>query len=332
MALNIEKTTVAIIAISSLLFGSVSASASQVVKHNSPCKQINQIVTVKDVTYKCASVGKKRVWRAIARKSSGNSSNSANTPTPNPSLGDSATVNSLASSFYDWAAKNGKEASNHIPIVNNDVPPKTFSIINPSEVRASKIFAGIISDNTYSFMSVDDSWFFGQGSKYNQLVPPGDGRVVCFEGQSAVAGCTNKAKGIFYNLLRPELSEIVQHRALGAHEFFHLVQSKLGSLSPFVERTIPRWFEEGSAEFVGYAVLALESKTRYEDIVAKLPSSNDLDKDPYGAGRVAIEYLVKTYGFEKILDLFADYSSNTNFDQIFLKNFGITVSDLRTKM
>lgn len=330
--MKLNKKIIIVIATFSLLFGSVSASASQVVKHNSPCKQINQIVTVKDVTYKCAIINKKRVWRAIAKKSAENSSNIPNTTSKVPSPTNSATTNSLASSFYDWAAKNGKEASNHIPIVNNDVPPKTFSIINPSEVRASKIFAGIISDNTYSFMSVDDSWFFGQGSKYNQLVPPGDGRVVCFEGQSVVAGCTNKAKGIFYNLLRPELSEIVQHRALGAHEFFHLVQSKLGGLSPFVERTIPRWFEEGSAEFVGYAVLALESKTRYEDIVAKLPSSNDLDKDPYGAGRAAIEYLVKTYGFEKILDLFAEYSSNTNFDQIFLKNFGITVKDLRSKL
>lgn len=324
--LRLNKPLIATFATIFLLTTSCTAVASPSIKHNASCSTRNQIVLVKNITYKCAPVNKKLVWRAVAKELAQTNTNSSS-----PSNTDTAITRSIADSFNAWAEKNTKENTRHVVIINSDVPTKSFAILNPTEIRASKIFSSIVTETTYSFMSIDDAWFFDKGIQYNQIFPH-EGRAVCFDKQSVVAACTNTRNGIFYNLLDSELRDSDTHRALGAHEYFHLVQGKLGNLKLLTSGEIPTWFSEGSAVFVGYAVLALESGRRYEDIAANLPFSKDLQNDPYSAGRVAIEYLVKTYGFEKILDLYKDYSSNSNFDQVFVKNFGITVKDLQSKL
>ena len=324
--MKFKKITVATFATLSLLAASCTAVASPTIRHNASCSTKNQIVLVKNITYKCAPINKKLVWRAVAKNPILSSAIDNK-----PSTTSVAITKSVADSFNSWAEKNTKENTRHVVIINNDVPTESFAILNPTEIRASKIFSGIVTETTYSFISIDDAWFFDKGIQYNQIFPH-EGRVVCFDKQSVVAACTNTRNGIFYNLLDSELRDSDPHRALGAHEYFHLVQGKLGNLKLLTSGEIPTWFSEGSAEFVGYAVLALESGRRYESIATHLPFSKDLQNDPYNAGRVAVEYLVKTYGFEKILDLYKDYSSNPNFEEIFFKNFGITVKDLQLKL
>ena len=320
--MKINKIVAASIATLLLMSVSFSASASASVKHNASCKKINQIVVQKDITYKCAKIKKELVWKAISKKTIVISSPTSITSSPNISLADS---------FFLWAQKNMVENKDHTAIKNDDVPLKDFSIINPTEKLASNIFGNLVGYKTYSIMSVDDLWFFEQGRSLNLLVPSNDNKTVCYTSDS-IAGCTNLMGVIFYNLSKQELRNITQIRAIGAHEYFHLVQSKLGNLSPFVKRNIPLWFSEGSAEFVGYAVLAMESNKRYEEVVIGLGTSKDMGGNPYIAGRVAIEYLVKEYGFEKILNVFRDYSTNTNFDEIFQNNFSITVAELMSKL
>jgi hypothetical protein len=140
--------------------------------------------------------------------------------------------------------------------------------------------------------------------------------------------------------------------ALLAHEYFHLVQGTLTSRE--LKRRIPVWFLEGTAEFVGYSIAALAMGGTYlegrEKMLSYSPPNYPVNDNaisdyevliggpgqqtyvyPYHIGQVATEYIVASIGFQKILDIFKDYSLTNNFETSFKNITGIDKKDFYEK-
>lgn len=229
-------------------------------------------------------------------------------------------------SFVAWANKNESKKDNHFinksPDVNNDV----FVQISATEIKAANIFANFVKNNTYGYYGGEDkSWFFRQG----KLVPPNNNVDVCRIDNGGINACVNLIDSAFYKIPNGSYAGNNQVSALGAHEYFHLAQASLSGISPFSPRSIPEWFMEGSSEFVGYAVVSMIENKDYDLLLMPhLKEFRDLSSDPYISGRIFIEFIVKEYGFEKIIAIFSDYKDNKNFDQIFKNNIGLSVNDV----
>jgi hypothetical protein len=143
--------------------------------------------------------------------------------------------------------------------------------------------------------------------------------------------------------------------ALVAHEYFHLVQANLANSTNGLRiksgdsssaNAIPVWFLEGGAEFVGYSVGALAQSASYwggrsrmlsygpreeyanrnaiSDYEIRTCCGNSTPTYPYNIGQVAIEYIVASIGFQKMLDIWVDYATTRNFETSFEKVTGIS--------
>jgi hypothetical protein len=122
---------------------------------------------------------------------------------------------------------------------------------------------------------------------------------------------------------------------------------------PDMANGFPVWFIEGSADFVGFAVGALSQNATYwegrERMFSYAPREESIDKNaiadyeirtccgnstptyPYGVGRVATEYIVASIGFQKMLDIWADFATTRNFETSFEKVTGISKEAFYTK-
>jgi hypothetical protein len=134
-----------------------------------------------------------------------------------------------------------------------------------------------------------------------------------------------------------------------AHELFHTVQYALGGssiagASGNQEMKIPRWLNEGSANFFGfYVVEKLGLGTYKEGRVAQLDTSPDYKTpillseyafsslNPYGIGQGASEYLIASIGFEKFLNIWKFTNSESSFTLGFKKATGIDIEDFYAK-
>ena len=131
------------------------------------------------------------------------------------------------------------------------------------------------------------------------------------------------------------------------HEFFHAIQERFAGRNPGADgATIPNWFWEGPAMFIGlqtssklgivdYLTVGQQSSiNRYKNDSAamkKLPLSevkkNDKDTDPYGLGEVATEFLVANVGIEKLLAIYAALGQGKTFAQAFETGTGVKLDD-----
>lgn len=231
-----------------------------------------------------------------------------------------------AESFISWAKKNEGKKDNHFINKSPDVHSGVFAQISATELKAADIFAGIVKNNTYGYYGGEDkSWFF----KHGKIVPPNNNVDVCRIEDGGINACVNLIDSTFYKIPKDPFWASSQTSALGAHEYFHLAQVALSGISPFSPRSIPDWFMEGSSEFVSYAVLSMTDNKDYDLLVKpEIKIFRDINSDPYTSGRIFVEFIVKEYGFEKILAIFADYKNNKNFDQIFKNNIGLSVNEV----
>lgn len=251
-------------------------------------------------------------------------------PTPDPiPISKPRNTGQLASdAFVKWASKNESIKNNHFVIRNNDIPDDIFKAISLSEIKTANIFANFVSRATYGYYGGEDkNWFF----THNKLVPSGDTSNICNAHPDGVGACTNLINDMFYRIPNDNFQISYGISALGAHEYFHIVQAEVAGLNPFINRSMPRWFEEGSAEFIGYSVLSIISNEDYDNIVKDKKVFKDLFSDPYISGRMLVEFIIKEYGFEAFFKIYSDYKSNNNFEEVFKNNIGISSNDVLNK-
>ena len=312
----------ALIAVSAIVMP-ISASESyadqKVPKHNTSCQVKSKVIKYKDTTFKCVSYNKKLVWKTVAR---------SNASKPVSTLSGQAVVVARPSTsheiFVAWANLNKSFKRNHFIYRDTGLRNDWVNTLNISETEAANIFANFVSKDTYSYAGLGNE-FFQSLTRSNPLTDGGR----CFQNINVLSACSNLNDAIFYRFSVTGYGVGQSFLALGAHEYFHLVQGSLGNFNARQQRTIPAWYLEGSAEFVGYSVMSMLDNVSYETITSRLPKSSNLDTDPYNAGRIAIETLVKKYGFNSVLKVFKDYANNRNFDTIFIENFGISQDDFK---
>lgn len=131
-----------------------------------------------------------------------------------------------------------------------------------------------------------------------------------------------------------------EHRKTMAHEYAHHWQFRLGCIY-YVGADVPqpRWFLEGSAEWVGYSTIEngginAEGLARWAAHVLQ----NDTTPlasyertfsgyDPYSVGRIAVARLVDRAGAESIRTFCADIGVGQPWRDAFPRAFGLTVPE-----
>ena len=137
---------------------------------------------------------------------------------------------------------------------------------------------------------------------------------------------------------------------VAGHEFFHAIQEMSAGRNPGVDgSSIPNWFWEGPAMFIGLqasnklglADYATEGRatsisrfTYNKPSMKALPLSevkaNNADVDPYGIGEIATEFLVSKVGIEKLLAIYLNLGKGQTFATAFVNATGIALADFYT--
>lgn len=160
---------------------------------------------------------------------------------------------------------------------------------------------------------------------------------VCYQSPGLI-GC-NSFQNVAIVITNNNSNQIFNQSVI-AHENFHSVQGYLGKLSVYRQRLIPSWFEEGSAEYFGYMSYANANNVKYlylrsfgnngPSITKNLEDYATQQSYPYDVGRVAVEYLVASKGFQAVVDVFADYGNGIDFETSFEKRFDISLKKFYT--
>lgn len=139
-----------------------------------------------------------------------------------------------------------------------------------------------------------------------------------------------------------EAADPVGMRQTPGHEYFHAVQQNI--VGPCGACSIPQWFWEGAAVFVGTAASSKLGFNSYATDgrnfsvnrsiygpTAKLTLSqvvkNDASTDPYGIGAIATEYLVANVGMDRFLNVYREVGKGRPFSVAFQNATGISLVD-----
>jgi hypothetical protein len=330
-------------------------SATAAVKQGAACKKAGQISTASGIKYTCTKAGTKLVWKKGSKaKTSGQAApvvkdfEAWSTNIDSRTLSDQAQRN-----FISWVKTRDSATKNHTQLIQANPHTNRISIMKKADDLSSQLFSSYFPQGSKTFIGATQSWTDEQLAL--------SGWMIACRGPSmpGVNYCVDYNKHHGY-VVTAEINYDPRNPgsdggALLAHEYFHLVQANLAK-STSVLRTksgeassanaIPAWFLEGGAEFVGYSVGALAQGASYWDGRARMLSygpreeyanrnaisdyeirtccGNSTPTYPYNIGQVAIEYIVASIGFQKMLDIWIDYATTRNFETSFEKVTGIS--------
>jgi hypothetical protein len=370
--------------ITALTLAFIQPVALAAVKPGTACKVLGKISTSSGIKYTCVKSGKKLVWnKGVAVKKA------TPTPTPTPTATPTPTPTPTATKFEPWginidskmlsdeAQKNflawvqtrTGATKNHTQVIQENRYTSRISLLKKADDLSAQLFSSYFSQGSKTIIGATESWTVDQLAKAgwntpncnNQYMP---GVSLCLDGIMrqgyVITGDSS------YEESRPGSDGA----ALLAHEYFHLVQSNLGSSGSRLgmksgdassANAFPAWFVEGTAEFVGYSVGALSQSASYwngrsamlsysppgpstnrnsiSDYEIRVCCGNDTPTYPYNIGLVASEYIIASVGFQKMLDILIDYKKTQNFEKSFETVTGISKSvfyekfdQLRTKV
>ena len=135
--------------------------------------------------------------------------------------------------------------------------------------------------------------------------------------------------------------------AIVPHEYFHLVQDNLDpgpggqTLPPGDPFYRPVWFVEGTAHFIGLALINYAGIGSYDDnypwyaVYAPAEETNILSEfekygggyGPYDFGQLATEYIVANVGLEALINIWVYLGEGDSFETAFERAIGISVAD-----
>jgi hypothetical protein len=319
------------------------------VQENKKCKVYKQTQIVKNKKFTCAKSSKGLVWSKGVTLIVPNKKPATTTKTKDfiPwSIDFTSKELSEASqkSFIGWVDANSENNIKNNFIVQNGTTGETIKILTKVNDLYSKVFSHYFKDGSTVVIGKDESWVV------SNLNSSGWGTSSCGEKYSNLKLCLDHEK--FMGITVPLISSPYDARnpgvdggALIAHEYFHLVQAAL--IGRELKSSIPFWFLEGTAEFVGYSLAALAMDATYlegrEKMLSYSPPSYPVNSNaigdyeirlgergqqtyiyPYHIGQVATEYIVASIGFQKMLDIWIDYAITKNFENSFEKIAGIS--------
>lgn len=336
--------------------------ASGAVKAGTSCTKLKATTIVSGYKYTCIKSGKKLVWSKgvkVAVKV---------TPTPSPE----STLEPQKVDFIPWSSKFEtlfltrsaiEQIDSYIGkvIPNNDYELIIDPIIKESDrswIKAeldfsNGFFSNIKRTKVKVFLGASHEWSLKTVRAENLWL--GDSRepYPCSQGiRDAYCADGNLILLIYSDIYGSEYSSYNWEggrRSTPAHEFFHTVQYALGGSSIAgssgnQEMRIPRWLNEGSANFFGFYVVdklgidsyqegrfkQLNSNPDYKSVIP-LKDYSFSNLNPYGIGQGASEYLIASIGFEKFLNIWKFTNSESSFNLGFKKATGIDIEDFYTK-
>ena len=370
--------------ITALTLAFIQPVALAAVKPGTACKVLGKTSTSSGIKYTCVKSGKKLVWnKGVAVKKA------TPTPTPTPTATPTPTPTPTATKFEPWSTNIDSKmlsdeaqknflawvqtrtgaTKNHTQVIQENRYTSRISLLKKADDLSAQLFSSYFSQGSKTIIGATESWTIDQLAKAgwntpncnNQYMP---GVSLCLDGIMrqgyVITGDSS------YEESRPGSDGA----ALLAHEYFHLVQSNLGSSANRLgmksgdassANAFPAWFVEGTAEFVGYSVGALSQSASYwngrsamlsysppgpstnrnsiSDYEIRVCCGNDTPTYPYNIGLVASEYIIASVGFQKMLDILIDYKTTQNFEKSFETVTGISKSvfyekfdQLRTKV
>ena len=370
--------------ITALTLAFIQPVALAAVKPGTTCKTLGKTSTSSGIKYTCVKSGKKLVWnKGVAVKKA------TPTPTPTPTATPTPTPTPTATKFEPWSTNIDSKmlsdeaqknflawvqtrtgaTKNHTQVIQENRYTSRISLLKKADDLSAQLFSSYFSQGSKTIIGATESWTVDQLAKAgwnspncnNQYMP---GVSLCLDGIMrqgyVITGDSS------YDESRPGSDGA----ALLAHEYFHLVQSNLGSSASRLgmksgdassANAFPAWFVEGTAEFVGYSVGALSQSASYwngrsamlsysppgpstnrnsiSDYEIRVCCGNDTPTYPYNIGLVASEYIIASVGFQKMLDILIDYKKTQNFEKSFETVTGISKSvfyekfdQLRTKV
>jgi hypothetical protein len=260
--------------------------------------------------------------------------------------------------FKKWVATADFGKANHKLIVQDGVQPSRLKLFSAADELGAKFFSQFFEAGSVTVIGREENWVVttlnSNGGKFNS----------CKEnaGDSGLNYCLDTVEGrqgfvvtldAFYNPSNPAKDG----STLLAHEYFHSVQAKMlkvksqNSTLPGdtgANKKFPIWLIEGSANFVGFSLVAhLNNATYwegYESMLGYKPTNievngntlqdyevrtccgNDKPTYPYVIGQLASQYLIASIGFDKFLDLWRTTTDTEMFDDTFQRVTGISKS------
>lgn len=355
--MKFKKITVATFATLSLLAASCTAVASPTIRHNASCSTKNQIVLVKNITYKCAPINKKLVWRAVRKDSSTikipQSTSSAQVDNSFKPWSNNFSVEQMSNlaqkNFLNWANENSKIEGQHAISTQNGLDTSVYNSLMDSYLFAVKSFNKYGPEKTISVVGLSHEWVLSEAQKDSLKIgisyPIWSGYICSPPNQNSIIACASKNASFFIiNNNTPQISNQPGILSIGAHEYFHVIQYSLLKTEK-VYHIAPAWLLEGSADFVGYAIgtrniggyyknrneMFWKGQTKNYNLKNYWQNNNHLEYYPYDIGRVAVEYLVASGGFDKFLNIFAEVGNGKSLEEAFIYLYGITLNDFYVK-
>lgn len=131
-------------------------------------------------------------------------------------------------------------------------------------------------------------------------------------------------------------------RQVSAHELYHTVQSATaGGHEAFYQ--MPQWFVEGSADFMGYAIIDYLDYYEYENQAHEQwhylpnpetglefwthpPGASSIPTEHYLLGQVAAQYIAVNVGLQGLLNVTINMGSGLGFPEAFEKAVGMSLT------
>jgi hypothetical protein len=209
-------------------------------------------------------------------------------------------------------------------------------------------FADYLSGDTLLVVGTEGEFFVETLKVEGAALMPGFEQC-CYQGPAGIA-----YKGTSWvslpDILDSEPLPGAQATAIIPHELFHNVQDSLDkgpgsqSLPPEHEMYRPMWLIEGSAEFIGFAVVDYNENWTYfadrfavtgrdqvlageEDFLLGRYELNNGDYRAYTYGALATEYIIASVGIEPLMNIWKLAGQGASFEDAFEEALGISVQD-----
>lgn len=209
-------------------------------------------------------------------------------------------------------------------------------------------FADYLADDTLLVVGTEGAFYVETLEERGQPLMPGF-EECC---SSGVAGIAHKGSS-WVSVPQLFVSEPLpgaEAAAIIPHELFHNVQDSLDKgpggqvLPPEHEMYRPMWLIEGSAEFIGFAIVDYGGDWPYfpdrfavtprdqilaanDDFFLSQYELNNGDYRAYTYGALATEYIIASVGIEPLMNIWTLAGQGASFEDAFEEALGISVQD-----
>jgi hypothetical protein len=206
-------------------------------------------------------------------------------------------------------------------------------------------FSHVLNDDVVLVHGTTSDFFLEQMGALGRPVVPGFEQC-CGSGYVGVAYKGSAWMSFPDDFIR-EAIPTMNHISATPHELFHIVQDTLDEgpggqvLPPGNPLYRPVWLVEGSAQFMGEAIVAYRGYQPYwgnhfnasasdaaaEDFILSRHESFVGSNDPYNYGSLATEYIVASVGIEPLMNIWKLAGQGASFEDAFEEALGISVED-----